>query len=114
MPASLDRRIRETEQRLADRQRSAGVHAAALDRTLREGLSSPITLLIAAGAGFALGQFSRRRRARACPDGEPPRAGRSILAALMEALTLASTVMAMLPARRREPAGETGPARDAP
>jgi hypothetical protein len=113
IPASLDRRIRQAEQRLADRQRSTGVHAAALGRTLRGALSSPVTLLIAAGAGFALGQFSKRRGARACPDGDPPRAGRSIFATLMEAITLASTVMAILPARRREPARQTGPAREA-
>jgi hypothetical protein len=114
IPASLDRRIREAEQRLAGRQRSTGVHAAAVGRNLREGLSSPITLLIAAGTGFALGQFSKRKRAEARADSDPPRARLSIFAMLMEALTLAPTVMAMLPALRREPSRESEPAGEAP
>lgn len=114
MPASLNRRIREAEQRLAGRQRSTGVHAAAVGRNLREGLSSPITLLIAAGAGFALGQLSKRKRAQARADSDPPRARVSIFAMLMEALPLATTVMGMLPALRREPARESEPAGDAP
>ena len=83
-------------------------------RNLREGLSSPITLLIAAGTGFALGQFSKRKRAEAHADSDPPRARLSIFAMLMEALTLATTVMAMLPVLRREPARESEPAGEAP
>jgi hypothetical protein len=114
LPAPVARRIHEVEQRLAGRQRLTGVHAAAVGRNLRQGLSSPFTLLIAAATGFALGQLSKRNRAAARADGDPPRPRRSIVAALMDALTLATTVMTMLPALRRKPHRESATAGTAP
>jgi hypothetical protein len=106
-PAPLNQRIREAEQRLAGRQRSIGFRAAALGRNLREKLSSPITLLVAVGAGFAIGQFSKRKRAEPRADSDPPSTRPSIFATLMDAFTLATTVMAMLPAIRRQPVRDT-------
>ena len=102
-PAPLNQRIREVEQQLAGRQRSIGFRAAALARNLREKLSSPITLLVAAGAGFAIGQFSKRKRAEPHTGTDPANTRPSIFATLMDAFSLATTVMAMLPAIRREP-----------
>ena len=113
-PAPLGTRIREAEQRLADRQRSTRVRAAALGRALHDGLSSPITLLVAAGAGFTLGQFSKRKRAQTRADADPPPARPPRFAALMDALSLVTTVMAMLPALRREPARDSSTAGEAP
>ena len=106
-PASLNQRIREAERQLAGRQRSIGFRAAALGRSVRENLSSPIALLVAAGVGFAIGQFSKRKSAEPHAGTDPPSARPSIFATLMDAFTLASTVMAMLPAIRREPARDT-------
>jgi hypothetical protein len=63
-----------------------------------------MAFLVAAGVGFAIGKFSKRKRAEPHADSAPASVRPSIFATLMEAITLASTVMAMLPARRREPA----------
>lgn len=113
-PASLNQRIRESERQLAGRQRSLGLRAGALRRNLRQNLGSPIALIIAAGAGFAVGQFSKRKRAEAAPRSDPPSDRPSLFATLMDALTLATTVMAMLPAMRREPARDTATAGETP
>jgi hypothetical protein len=103
-PVSLDRRIREVEVRLAGRQAAIGSRSAALGRNVRESLGSPIALLAAAGAGFAIGQFSKRKRAEPHADSAPASTRPSILATALDALTLATTVMALLPAMRRAPA----------
>lgn len=106
-PASLDRRIRETEDRLARRRETVGFRAASLGRNLREKLSSPLAVLVAAGAGFAIGHFSRCNTAQTQADGDSGTPRQSVFATLLEAFTLASTVIAMLPVLRQEPADET-------
>jgi hypothetical protein len=113
-PVSLDERIRQTERQLAGRQSSIGVRAAALGRSVRENLSSPIALLVAAGAGFAIGQYSKRKKAEPTAESEPSSVRPSIFATLMDAITLATTVLAMFPAMRREPPGEAGAAGEMP
>lgn len=100
---SLERRIREVEARLADRQRAVGAGAAALESGVRAAMTSPLALLAAVGAGFAIGQYSKRRRAAPQVASGPAVVRPSIFATLMEVLTLASTVMAILPALRRRP-----------
>lgn len=107
IPRSLNQRIYDVEQHLAGRQRSIGIRAGALGRDLREKLISPSGLLVAAGAGFAIGHFSKRKSRESHPAGEPASARPSIFATLLDGFTLAGTVMAMLPAlRRRQPAGD--------
>jgi hypothetical protein len=113
-PTSLNQRIRQTEQQLAGRQRSIGLRAAALGRGVREKLSSRTALLVAAGTGFAIGQFSKRKNAKAHFDSGPPSARTSIFATLMDAFALASTVMAFLPVIRRAPVRDTEAAGETP
>ena len=111
---SLDRQISDVEERLALRRQSSKVHASALGQRLRDKLSSPVTLLIAAGVGFAAGHFNPFRKSGASARVDESGAGRHrLLATIMEALSLAGTLMAMLPAieaaRKPEPsaAGDT-------
>jgi hypothetical protein len=113
IPAPLNQRIREAEQQLAGRQRSLGICTAALGRNLRETLSSPLTLVVAAGAGFAIGKFSKRKRAEPRAERDPPSARPSIFVTLIDAITLAGTLVAMLPAIRREPVRATEATGDA-
>lgn len=96
---SLNQRISDAERRLGLRRRSSKRHASALGQRLRDKLSSPVTLLIAAGVGFAAGHFSpiRKTGASAGVD-ESGGVGHRLLATIMEALSLAGVVMAMLPA----------------
>lgn len=77
-------------------------------------LSSPITLLVVAGAGFAIGQFSKRKGAELPASCETASARPSIFAMLMDGLTLTGTVMALLPAMRRKPASDIEAAGETP
>lgn len=106
--ATLNQRIRSVENRLASRQRSVRVHAAGLHQNLRKKLGNPVSLLIALGAGFALGQFTRHKNMEVPPSGDlvPPR--QSLFARLMEVLSLVSTIMALFPAKRGNPIPEAG------
>ena len=107
--ASLNLRIREVEQRLARRQTLIRAGAATLGRDIREKLSSPIALLVAVGAGFAIGQFSQCKRAEPDADTERSTTRPSIFATVMDAYILARPIMAMLsPILQREPASDTG------
>ena len=106
---SLDRQIGDAERRLARRRHSSSMHAAALAQRLRDAVSSPIALLLAAGVGFAASQLSLLRKT------EPPErvdaggaGGHSLLATIMEGLGLAGTLMAMLPKGDAADAAERG------
>jgi hypothetical protein len=58
---SLNSEIRAMEQRLHQRQLLFSLQTDAFKHCLREKISSPKMILIAAGAGFAIGYFSLRR-----------------------------------------------------
>ncbi|MGZ8225519.1 MAG: hypothetical protein ACXWT3_02630 [Methylococcaceae bacterium] len=55
---SLAAQIKETEQRLKDRQRNVNVRADILVKDLRQQITSPATLLLAGGAGFIVGELT--------------------------------------------------------
>ncbi len=57
-PAPVMVQITELERRILDERRSLSLRAAALDRAIRRRLSSPTTLLLAAGAGFIGGKLT--------------------------------------------------------
>jgi len=111
---SLDKSIGEVEQRLADRRGSIGVRYRALGVNLREKLGSPIAFLIAAGTGFALGQFSKRKSAKSDLDSGTGRGRVWTFAMLLDAFSLASTVMAMLPVLRHARAHDAAGTDNAP
>ena len=99
---SLNERVSDVEQRIAGRQKAIGERAATIFGSVREKLSSPITLLLAAAGGIGLGYFTRHRMETA--SSRAPDRGRdvvevrpSILATLLNAFTLISTVLAMVP-----------------
>lgn len=107
----LRSRIRAAERQLAQRQADVRSHAAALGRGARASLGSPAALLAGVGAGFALGLFTKRRRASPRPPPVEPAAARpSIFASLLDAVTLVTTVMSLFPAlgRGRDAGAATG------
>ncbi|MEO8135961.1 MAG: hypothetical protein ABI831_18540 [Betaproteobacteria bacterium] len=118
---SLDVEIGDIELRLRSRRAASTLHAADIERKLRDKLSSPIALLVAAGAGFAAGRFGvfRKRHSPAAVDGQvvesgPGIDGAKLLNRIMDGLTLAGTIMSMLPRRDRQPDPATaGAANDA-
>ena len=118
---SLDHEIHQIESRLRARRSLTTLHAEALQRSLREKLSSPLALAAAAGAGFAAGHFGVFRKKSVAEeiedriDDRPARERPGIdypglLSQIMNGLSLASSIMAMLPRQQAEPGYETEPA----
>ena len=111
---SLDAEIGEIERQMRGHRASSTLHAAAVERSLREKASSPVALLVAAGAGFAAGHFGvfRKNRhhevagERDTHDDESGRHerrgfnGASLMNQIMQGLSLAGTIMSLLPKRR--------------
>ena len=96
---SLDSRIDRTEQRIAKRRLVLVARASDVTGKVSGKLGSPLLMLGAAGIGFVFAQF-RSRRSR---DDREKRERRevvtkpSIFASITDALTLATTLLAMMP-----------------
>lgn len=99
--ASLMTRIAETERRILDQRSLVRLRAALLDRRIRAQLTSPTTLLLAAGAGFATGILTDRRtaefegRSRGSDASRAP--GHSVLDTALTVFTLVSSVLRVMP-----------------
>ncbi len=99
--ASLMTRIAETERRILDQRTLVRLRAALLDRRIRAQLTSPTTLLLAAGAGFATGILTDRRtaefegRSRGTDASRAP--GHSVLETALTVFTLVSSVLRVMP-----------------
>lgn len=102
-PITTRAHIGEIERRLEQRRSSAGNHASQLGENLRDSLSSPQALLGAAGVGFALSEMAGRKPGSSGAvaghtDANQQRpANTSSVATVMEALSLAATLLALLP-----------------
>lgn len=95
---SLNQQIHELEQKIVSRQTLIAAHAGAIRQHLVATLSSPFTLLTAAGAGFAVGYFklfSRPAPAKTNDNGEKYK--RSGLVKVLNAISLTGSIVAMLP-----------------
>ena len=96
-PASLQQRIKRTEERISDRRAALALRTAAINGKVRKSLSSPLLMVGAAGAGFVFAQFRKKRRPEKEDRREPVVVKPSIFASITEALTLATTLLAMMP-----------------
>ncbi len=96
MSASLEQQIGAVQLRLAQHQAMAVSHASATRQLLREKLSSPLVLLAAAAAGFAIYRFNPLRRAK--PDASMKSAGAAATwTQLLDALPLVTALVSLLP-----------------
>ena len=104
---SLNARVSELETRIDGRRKAIAARASSLLQGAGRKLSSPVTLLLAVGGGVALGYFTRyllakaktrRPSARARDEGPEIVARPSIFATLLDAFTLITTVLSMVPA----------------
>ena len=101
---SLDQRITRTENRIAGRRATLAAQAGDAGGQVRRTLSSPLLIGVAAGAGFLIAQFAKRRRAAGIRDErEQIIVKPSLFASLTDALTMVTTLLAMLPLLRRPP-----------
>ena len=97
---SLDARIQRTEQRIAKRRLVIVARTSDVTGQVRGNLGSPLLMLGAAGFGFVFAQFRRRRsRDEHKRDSERPEVVMkpSLFASITDALTLATTLLAMMP-----------------
>ena len=96
-PASLQQRIKRTEERISDRRAALALRTADVNAKVRKSLSSPLLIIAAAGAGFVFAQFRKKRRPEKEDRREPVVVKPSIFASITDALTLATTLLAMMP-----------------
>ena len=92
--AALGREIENVEARLLQRRADVRRHAAAVGDKLSEAMASPLTLVGAAGLGFAVAWYYPRRKADAADSGE---GGMSTLGTIMSGLNLAGMVLSIFP-----------------
>jgi hypothetical protein len=116
---SINRQIRDIETRLFTNRDDARARAAVVGGELRDKLGSPIALLVAGGVGFAIAEYTSRRKPEPTreavdlddrADGHEPET--PILASVMDLLSLAGSIMALLPAQQPTEEPETGSAED--
>ena len=109
----LKAEIAEVEARLSERWKDTRIHATALGNDLREKLSSPYTLIGAAGVGFGIAWYYHHREPRVEREARPdprrtePDQGASMMATLLNGLNLAGMIISMLPANATSGSGET-------
>jgi hypothetical protein len=82
-------RVIAAEEQLHHREEALRARASQLSNGFRDRLVSPSSLLLAAGAGYLMAEFTERRRASAPAVPQPPhaekRAGRGVLGSLYRA-----------------------------
>ena len=94
---SLDARIDRAEQRIAKRRVVLAARTSDVNSKVRGKLGSPLLVVGAAAIGFVFAQF-RRSRARDEPRHRPEVVVKpSVFASITDALTLATTLFAMMP-----------------
>lgn len=113
--ASLDEQILEVERRLIRRHASSTSNRAAVRRHVHDTISSPLTLLLAAGVGFAIGHFRRPHTARSsAAEAGGGSGGVSSMSTMLSAVSLAGSIMTLLQRIRDERRSPSSPAKTLP
>ena len=96
---SLNRQIRDVELQLSRRRMSLTAHASDLRQILHEKIRSPSALFVAAGVGFSAGYYSMHKKPKAPVADKVSEevCTTSLLVKIMNLISLAGSVMAMLP-----------------
>lgn len=96
--APLEQRIETIEKRIALRQASVSTHRAELEAAIGNKLTSPLVLVLAAGAGFAIGQIARPRPVDGSGSGSAPGTAHTapLLSTLLSVMSLIGPVTAIM------------------
>ncbi|MGL1833640.1 hypothetical protein ACKVEX_08540 [Rhodocyclaceae bacterium SMB388] len=93
--ASLDQQIRIVEQRMIRHRASSKARLVLFRAQLRDRMTSPLALLLAAGVGFAMGPSRVSKHAQP-PAEAPPRAdGVQLLSTIVSWVSLTGSVMTL-------------------
>ena len=111
----LKTEIAEVEARLSQRWADTRIHASAVGDDLRMKLSSPYTLIGAAGVGFGIAWYYHQREPRAEREARSdrraeraqPDQGASMMTMLLNGLNLAGMVISLFPPNATSGSGET-------
>lgn len=68
-PRSLSAQIKDAEQQVLNRQRGVGIGASALVRKTQQQMTTPVSLLLACGVGFLLGELTKRQSTKLSDSG---------------------------------------------
>jgi hypothetical protein len=90
---SLATQIRDAERQAQDRQRIIKVRTDVLVRTIHQQMTAPTTLLLASGAGFLMGELTKRQPAKVDSSGH--KIGVSGISPLKVALNLVTSIQTL-------------------
>lgn len=93
--ASLDQQIRMVEQRLSRRRASSSLRLSLFRTQLRDSMTSPLALLLAASIGFAMGPSKGSRPAPSSAEASPGVADIRFLPTAVSMVSLAGSVMTL-------------------
>lgn len=110
---SIDHRIDAIEARIALRRTAASAHRDELHVALRNKLTSPLALVLAAATGFAIGQLARPRDNVADNTTPPSSGGVPLLSTALSVVSLVGSVSTIL-ARLKPQAGRANEPQDRP
>jgi hypothetical protein len=95
---SLASQIRDAERQVQDRQRTIKVRTDVLMRTIHQQMTAPTTLLLASGAGFMIGELTKRQPAKVDSSGHKTEGtGISPLKVAINLVTSIQTLYTALP-----------------
>lgn len=96
--AMLDLKISEVESRLQRSRMTSHLRTKALQKGVRDSLTSPLALALAVATGFAAHRFDllHRPKPAAAPTAEPSSTD-SLLGGMIRGFTLAASLVALLP-----------------
>ena len=94
---SLDSRIHRAEERIAKRRLVLVARTSDVNGKVRAKLGSPLLMMGAAAIGFVFAQFRRGRAPEERRDRPEVVMKPSVFASITDALTLATTLLAMMP-----------------
>lgn len=98
MAKSLTTQIEDAEQLVLDRQRKVGIRTAMLTRKSYRQITDPVTLLLAGGIGFIIGELTKRRPQKLRGGaGKPYTAETTPLKTALNLITSAQTLYTALP-----------------
>jgi hypothetical protein len=97
-PKSLTAQIRDAERKVLIRQRGFDDRAAMLTRKIHQQMTKPVTLLLASGIGFILGELTQCQNPKSHSATDEPRAAETTpLRTTLNFMTFAHTLYTALP-----------------
>lgn len=96
-PTSLSVKIKDAERQVLNRQRKIGVGTDTLVRKTQQQMTTPVSLLLASGIGFILGELTKRETSKIRGTTDKPRVEASPLTTALNLVSSIQTLYTALP-----------------